>query len=171
MALFEPQTRMIKERECKVSPFPALEALKLKMQLIKLLGPGIGQLIGSVGSIDSLKDGFDTKLDGTGLAKSIATLMDQLDEGTFLALVRRLFSQVSLQVNIEGKNVILLFGNKEKFEEYFDIAFLQRLMDMYEIIAFVMEVNYPDFFALIAGFGRRMIPTGGSVLPDASDKS
>jgi hypothetical protein len=151
-----------------VTPFQAVEALRLKAFLIKKFGPSIGQALGALQSGLPL-DGIigDLKLDGAALSQAVEKLMSQLDEDDFIALIKRLFQNVTASLSKDGKALELAFI-KDTFDASMEIVFTGRLFSVYEVIALVLEANYPDFFDKVVsplragGIGKKLTKTSTS---------
>jgi len=133
------KTKTIDGVEFTVSPFMAVEALKLKAYLLRTFGPAVGQLIGMFK--DVLKKDIDVQIDGIALAGAIETLMAQLDEDTFIRLIKRLFANVMAK----GQGFARQFDDRN-FENSMNDVFAGRLFSIYPVIGLVLEANYPDFF-------------------------
>jgi hypothetical protein len=126
----------------------AVEALRLKAYIIKTFGPAFGQMLGT------LKDGLpqsgdlsDLKLDGAVLAGAIETLMGQLDETSFINLIKRMFANMTAKGKDEGGKGFMCRFNAEAFEVSMQTVFVGRLFSIYPVMGLVLEANYPDFFA------------------------
>lgn len=136
------KTKTIDGVEFSVAPFMAVEALRLKAHIIKTFGPALGQMLGT------LKGGFpksgklqDIQLDGSTMAGAIQTLMEQLDEESFINLLKRLFANLIAK----GSGFARQFDERN-FENSMNDVFQCRLFSVYPVIALVLEANYPDFF-------------------------
>jgi len=133
------KTKTIDGVEFTVSPFMAVEALRLKAYLLRTFGPAVGQLIGMFK--DVLKKDMDVQIDGVALAGAIETLMAELDEDTFIKLIKRLFANLVAK----GKDFARQFDDKN-FENSMNDVFAGRLFSVYPVMGLVLEANYPDFF-------------------------
>jgi hypothetical protein len=146
-----------------VTPFQAVEALKLKVFLLRKFAPSFGQALGT------LKDGIpesgkigDVKIDGTELSRALEKLMEQLEPDEFINLIMRMFQNVQARFVKDGKPVLLAFG-KEQFVTSMDIVFQGRLFSVYPVLLLVLEANFPDFFGKTAGIiGEKIRKTFGS---------
>jgi hypothetical protein len=141
----------------QVAPFMAVEGLRLKAHLVRTFGPAFGELLGG---IDGQKIGSigDISLGSDGIARALEKLLEQLDEDKFEALVKRLLINVIAIWPEGGKSRSVSFG--QDFEAAMQLVFLGRLFSIYELIIFVLKVNYPDFFSkVVSGIGRRMRAT------------
>jgi hypothetical protein len=158
----------------QVAPFMAVEGLRLKAHLVRAFGPALGELLGG---LDGTKGGTiaDINLGGAGFAKGLEKLLEQLTEDTFVELIKRLLTNVIAMWSEGGKNRSISFGHD--FETAMQLVFLGRLFSIYELILFVLKVNYPDFFGkVVSGIGRRIKTTGTSEKaetppPSASEQS
>jgi hypothetical protein len=141
----------------QVAPFMAVEGLRLQAYLVRTFGPALGELLGG---IDGTKIGGigDIPLGGSGLSKGLEKLLEQLDENSFEALIKRLTANVIAAWNEDGKNRAIAFGND--FETAMQSVFLGKLFSIYQLLIFVLKVNYPDFFdKVVSGIGQRMRKT------------
>jgi hypothetical protein len=153
----------------QVAPFMAVEGLRLKAHLIRTFGPALGELLGG---IDGKKVGSiaDISLGGDGFARGLEKLLEQLTEDNFEALVKRLLANVIAIWPEGGKSRSISFG--QDFETAMQLVFLGRLFSIYELIIFVLKVNYPDFFGkVVSGIGRRIKATLTSVTEEATPPS
>jgi hypothetical protein len=151
----------------QVAPFMAVEGLRLKAHLVRTFGPAVGELLGGIdlGGIGGKKgkEGnaggiADISLGGEGVAKGLEKLLEQLTEDAFEALVKRLLANAIAVWKEGGKSRSISFG--QDFEAAMQLVFLGRLFSIYELIIFVLKVNYPDFFdKVVSGIGRRIKTT------------
>ena len=152
-----------------VAPFMVTEALRLKMHLVRTFGPAIGEILGGINGAN-LKSINDLNLGGSGITKGVEKLLEQLDEESFVALIKRLFANVTATLKEDGKAIAATFGGD--FEVAMQIVFQGRIFSIYELIVFVLKVNYPDFFdKVVSGIGRRIQKTLTSVTPEATLKN
>lgn len=155
--MFEPKTKVIDDIEFKVVPFPAIEALRLKADLIKLIGPAFALFVGSIGNVQNI---MEARINGAGMSDAFKMLLEQLDTDTFIKLVKKILNSTSCQIKTGDKSVFFNFQEDSKFDLYFNEVFQGKLMTIYPLMLFVLEVNYPDFFVRAKGFGNRLqIPT------------
>lgn len=136
-------TETIDGIEFSVAPFQAVPALKLKSYLLGTFGPAIGQTIGVFK--DVLKKGADVQINGDALSGAIEKLMAQLDEDSFINLIKRLLANVVAKGEKEGKGFARQFDEKN-FEASMDVVFSGRLFSVYPVMGLVLKANYPDFF-------------------------
>jgi hypothetical protein len=148
----------------QVAPFMAVEGLRLKAHLVRTFGPALGELLGG---INGKKAGSiaDISLGGDGVAKGLEKLLEQLDEDRFIELVKRLLVNVIAIWQESGKSRSVAFG--QDFDTAMQLVFLGRLFSIYELIVFVLKVNYPDFFGkVVSGIGRRIRTTLTSAMEE-----
>jgi hypothetical protein len=158
-----------------VTPFLAIEGLRLKATLVRLFGPALGELLGGLNlgksakaegvvSLDSLQD---LSLGSAPIAHAIEKLMGSLDEATLIALTERLLKNVICTWNQNGKSRSVAFATD--FDAAFEAVFSQRLFTLYPVIGFVLEVNYPDFFdKVVGGIGKRVKITPTSTMGEGT---
>jgi hypothetical protein len=138
----------------QVAPFMAVEGLRLKAHLVRTFGPALGELLGGIDG-QKVSNIADISLGGDGIARGLEKLLEQLTESSFEALVKRLLTNVIAIWPEDGKSRSISFG--QDFETAMQLVFLGRLFSIYELIIFVLKVNYPDFFdKVVSGIGQKM---------------
>lgn len=159
--MVQTKTKEIKGKSYQVTPFMAIEGLRLKAYLVKLVGPALGELAGNV-------DGLDSEINSNSISKVIEKLTEALDENSFIALIKRLLQNVIVNwVDEEGGKHAVAFA--QDFETALNVVFQGELFSIYPVLAFVLEVNYPDFFGKITPFiGKKMSIT--SILEKGDSK-
>jgi hypothetical protein len=143
----------------------AVEGLRLKAHLVRTFGPALGELLGG---IEAQKVGSiaDISLGSSNFAKGLEKLLEQLDEHSFEALVKRLLTNVIAIWPEGGKSRSISFG--QDFETAMQLVFLGKLFSIYELLIFVLKVNYPDFFdKVVKGIGQRIQTTFTSETEEA----
>jgi len=141
----------------QVAPFMAVEGLRLKAYLVRTFGPALGEILGGIDGA-KIKSVVDMNPGGEAIAKGLEKLFEQLNEDSFEALIKRLLTNVIANWNEEGKNRSISFGND--FETAMQLVFLGKLFSVYNLILFVLKVNYPDFFdKVVKGIGQRIQKT------------
>jgi hypothetical protein len=158
----------------QVAPFMAVEALRLKVNLVKTFGPALGTLLGDSVTAREVKQNIaELNITGSALASGIMQLMNGLDEERFIALLKRLFATTVANWDQEGKNRAISFAG-DNFETAMELVFTGRLFSVYSLVVFVLEVNYPDFFnKVVKGIGNRLtkIATSASAGPSSESES
>jgi hypothetical protein len=153
----------------QVGPFMAVEGLRLKAHLVRTFGPALSELLGG---INTAKVGSiaDINLGGDGIARGLEKLLEQLTEDTFEALIKRLLTNVIATWQEGGKSRSIHFG--QDFNTAMQLVFLGRLFSVYELIIFVLKVNYPDFFdKVVSGIGQRIKTTLTSGMGEVTQPS
>ena len=159
--MVQTKTKEIKGKSYQVTPFMAIEGLRLKAYLVKLVGPALGELAGNV-------DDLDSEINSNSISKVIEKLTEALDENSFIALIKRLLQNVIVNwVDEEGGKHAVAFARD--FETSLNVVFQGELFSIYPVLAFVLEVNYPDFFGKITPLiGKKMSIT--SILEKGDSK-
>ncbi len=140
-----------------VSPFMAVEGLRLKAYLIRTIGPALGQILGGVDG-SKVKGINELNLGGDAVTNALEKLLEQLDESSFVSLIERLFANVIANWKEDGKPRSIAFGTD--FETAMQLVFVGKLFSIYPLILFILKVNYPDFFGrVVKGIGQKMPQT------------
>lgn len=108
-----------------VTQLPARRALRLQSKLVKLLGSSVANLFSEGSTNKDLLKAFP---------KAVTALSNQLDEKSFDNLVNEL---VEYNLRIDGKE----FNIRD-----FDLFFSGKLNDLFLLLAFILQVNFMDFF-------------------------
>jgi len=138
----------------QVAPFPAVEGLRLKAHLVRIFGPALGELLGGIDG-KNIKSVIDLNPAGNSISNGLEKLLGQLDEDNFVKLIERLLQNVIASWHEDGKKRSIAFGTD--FETAMQLVFLGKLFSIYELIVFVLKVNYPDFFdKVVKGIGTRI---------------
>jgi hypothetical protein len=151
----EAKTKEIDGIQFSVTPFPAIEAFKLKAYLLKKFAPAFSQILEMVNGIPKGGTVFDITFNGDVITKAVKELITQLDEEEFTALLRRLLQNVCAKTSVDGKALELYF-TKDTFEASLDIVFSGSLFTVYPVLLFVLEANFPDFFGKMGGIGGKI---------------
>ena len=139
---FNPKSKEIDGKTFVVTPFNALEAMKLQVKLAKIFGPALGGLIS--------EKGLDSDVD---ISKGIMTLFMGIDDNVVLDIIRTAFKKTECEMYVDDKRILYTLSNPNSAD--FDTVFRGTLMTLYKVIWFVVEVNYPDFLELTAGIGDK----------------
>ena len=114
-----------------VSSFPAMQGLKIQLKISKLVLPVLGNFLKDNESLDKLSDGsILSKIDVGKISKA---LMSSLDEKTFGKLVLEMLSGTRVNDKEVGNSGI------------FDLVFTAKFDLLFDVIKFVMEVNFKSF--------------------------
>ena len=158
----------------QVAPFMAVEGLRLKAHLVSTFGPAIGELLGGIDGT-KVKSVLDMNPASVSFSNGLEKLFQKLDEDSFIALIKRLFTNVIATWKEGEKNHTIAFGND--FDTAMELVFVGKLFSIYELIVFVLKVNYPDFFSkVVSGIGKRIQQTltsgkGEATQQNESEKS
>jgi hypothetical protein len=138
----------------QVTQFPAMEALRVQTQLLKVAGPALAAIFSGVRSGDGAKAKME--FSPIFLAAALEKLSDKLNEDELERLVLRLLAGARIMEQnggpFDGPNGRVLFN----------MHFAGKLATLWKVIAFVLEVNYQDFFD-----GLKVAATG-AILTDAA---
>ncbi|MDR2150130.1 MAG: hypothetical protein LBO67_04815 [Spirochaetaceae bacterium] len=153
----------------QVSPFMVVEALRLKFYLAGILGPGMLELISGY-NVSNTKKIEDLDLSSINLAGALEKLLSNLDENTFIALIKRLFQNVVATWTANGKSHAMALNSD--FEVAMNLVFDGKIFTIYPLIAFILEVNYPDFFEVVVrGIGKKIRTITSSLVDEPILKS
>jgi len=133
----EPATRSIGARSYTVAPLPAFKALDVFEMLSVVIGPAITALAaaGQSGEVQPVAEALFKQLGGGKLRN----LANQLLEGVL--------------VEEAGKTAMMTVG--------FDIRYAGQLFEVFKVMAFVVEVNYRDFFDGVVALIEKFFPEKG----------
>jgi hypothetical protein len=118
----------------------AEESLATLAKILKIVGKPLSQLVGSFGSEDGKKL-LDQEIDSNLLGSAIGSLMESMDEGSTLALIKKLSSE---KVLCDGAKIS------------FNLHYQDRLDHLFRVVKAALEVQYGNFLAaLFANLGVR----------------
>jgi len=156
--MIQTKRKTIDGHEITVTTHPGRRLNQLKVRLIKLLGLTILKALASL--FDSTKDAgiqgkkisttvrkaaarfIENDIRLTEIAQAFESLEERLDPLEYESLIMEIFAFTNVQ---NGKKSIALSD-----PQAFDDIFSGNMLLMYKIIAYVIEVNFTDFFALAA---------------------
>jgi len=139
--MLETKNKMINGREFQVTQFPGRYGLRLQARLARVFGAPLAALF------KGAKKGMDSDLADLDLEKAVVMLMDKLSEDELDDLVNRMLSQT----RVDGKGII---DNPMVFDE----LFAANYSDLFKVLAFVVEVNFGNFFSALKGIGSPAKP-------------
>lgn len=142
------KTKEIGGYSVEVTQFTGREGFKVKTKLLKLLIPSLGALAGAVPKGSSV---LDADISGEVVSRAMSAITDQLDEDDFLSFVLRMLQSTRVSVKDASGNRSMVVIRPEVF----DIEFAGHFEIVYEILAFVLEVNYGSFFEM-GGIGTKI---------------
>ncbi len=151
-----------------VVPFKAIEALRLKSVIMKILIPSIGQLFGGIDKLNNKKNSFqDIEIDGDMITKALERLFSELEEDQFISLIERFLKNTICVAKIGDKNTSIQLDSEDGINQVFQ----GKLFTIYKVIVLVLRVNYPDFFGLVEGIGSRLQTVLGNYLNQNEEKN
>jgi hypothetical protein len=132
---FKPKSKNIGGLVVEVVPFPVRTAIARKFQLAKLLGsPILGFIKSFLTSLKQSKVGTSFSFSDFDLDTIPNELLSSVDPESLTKLVLDLCENVRV-------------NDRELTEEVMNEVFVGDLLLLYKVVAFVLEVNYRDFFA------------------------
>jgi hypothetical protein len=124
------------DRVFSVTQLPPTRAYKLAAKLGKVLGPALPDLFAAV------EGGKLGDMDLTALGGGLQKLLANLPESEIDSLIGDLLQGVSIQANARIADLTLSIFNNE---------FAGHLKESFSLIAFVIKVNFSDFFKGVDG--------------------
>jgi len=134
--MIETKEKNIEGDVYSVTQFPARMALRMKAKLIRLFGPVMTQ----VGILLLTKQ--DDEQQKKDLIKAVELLSCHINENEFEAIAVELLS-FTRKNNAELKPALI------------DMEFAGNMAALYQVLWFVIEVNYSNFFQMI-GIGNQL---------------
>ena len=136
------EERMINGVTYSVAQFIPTEALKYQLVLTKLISKPLAGLYSTadLGALKKMKDDNEATsfIDaGIDFEAGISQLADAIDPEKHTKFIKNMLRHVTA----DGIAVANQFDN----------VFMGKVMDIYRVLMFVIEVNYPDFFSPILG--------------------
>ena len=131
--MYQAKEKVIDNHKVVVTQWPARKALSTKLKLIRIIGPGLGEIASGLKG-QSTKGLIDSEMNLEKLTPAIEKLLSALNEETFMSLVTTLMSATrvdDLEMSIESN---------------FDATFSGNLATFYKVALFVLEVNFGSFF-------------------------
>jgi hypothetical protein len=148
---FKTERKTIDGHTVESTVLPGLFALRLKTRLMKKIFPSIGKFVSSV-KIDQLKESKKTFgdvlecLDMEGVGNALEAVAANVEP----AELQEIILQTLSQTRVDNKEA----GN----EDIFNLLFAGKMMLMYRIFLFALEVNYGDFLAVLRTGMDKMTP-------------
>ncbi len=124
------EQRVIGDRTFEVSQLPARRALEMFGRLGRLLGPAAFEAIAKGGNLDPEADVVEAML--PAIAPAVQTLFGNLPAGELTSIAEALLAPATCDM----KPIV------PQMDELFQGQILQLL----QVVAFAVEVNYRDFF-------------------------
>ena len=131
-------TRVIGGNTFTVAALPAMRSFCLQPRI----APAVAEALGAIGGIVGGGDGVADR-DVSGLAPAIGKFFSKLPAGELEEIVVELLTGATC----DGRTLF----NGTAHGAPFDLIMQGRTLDTWRLIAFAVEVNYPDFFDLLRG--------------------
>lgn len=133
-------TKTIDGIRFEVTKFMGREGFKIKIKLLKLLGPALGMALGDVKDLSSgIKN---LNITGESIAKAIKMLVETMDEDQFFSFAMRMLASTRIYAKMpDGSENIMNIDDST-----FDIQFSGKYSTVYKLLAFIIETNYGNFF-------------------------
>lgn len=119
------ETRVFDDLAITVQQLPATRGVKLSRKLMTVAAPVVGAL-----------QGMSLDRDVSALGDALAKALEQFSEKDLEELIRTLLE--TAKVETEGRIAPLM--------PLFDGLFAGRILTVYRVLAFALEVNFADFF-------------------------
>jgi hypothetical protein len=119
--------------EVTVSLLPGLKAQTLWIKLMRIVGPGMAQIVQSISraGLDGAMRGEISGLDG--LANGVAMIAERLTEEEFERIRKELLA--------------FAYFSGQPVAKQADVLFQGKVLALFKVLAFVLEANFGDFFA------------------------
>jgi hypothetical protein len=132
-------TIVLGEKTYSVTQLPAMRAMRLQARLLAVFGPALSQLVAGLKDVKSLAR-MDVSLIAPALGGAVESLMKRLTPEEAEALVRELLIGATVTVRVDGKP-----DRQAELLKLVDEEFRGRLLDLYALLGFALQVNYADF--------------------------
>ncbi len=119
------ETRVFDDMAVTVQQLPAMRGVKLSRKLMTVAAPVVGAL-----------QGLSLDKDVSTLGDAVAKALEQFSEKDLDELIRTLLE--TAKVETEGRIAPLM--------PLFDGLFAGKILTVYKVVAFALEVNFADFF-------------------------
>ena len=139
-----PTTIKIGKNEFIITKFMAYDSLKIQREIISLLGPSIGKILGS---IKQEKGMLDSEIDGTGLSEAIKDIFEKLTEEKYFELIGTLLENVQVKFKQDNKVIVLDFSGDLKTK--INMFFNDNPLEIYELLFCVIKENFSPFLQKI----------------------
>ena len=126
------ETRTIDEHCYTVSQLPASRGLEMFGKLAGLLGPA---------ALEALAKGASLDKDLKTLAPAAVMLFARLQPGDLTAIAKELLGPATV--------------DNAPLEKQFEVHFQGRILHLFKVLVFAIEVNFGDFFDVLGAFGGK----------------
>ena len=141
-----------------VVELPAMRALLIQPLLAPIFVELAGAFAKAVQSVakasgdDDLSMSTLLNIDVDAIMPALSRAATKISPADLEHLTRQLLAGAQMQV--EGKWIPLL--GSDGTGGAFDLKMKRRLADVWRLLVFALEVNYPDFFDALGGLGARL---------------
>lgn len=129
------QEKIIGENTYTVTQFPATKSLKMLHRVGKYISAPLAKLAGDIKPNASI---MNSEVTTEALGGAVQAFFDSCDENTFEQTVKDLLTSTTRN----GKAI------------NFDLDFCGSIGELMKVLAFILEVNYKDFFSGIGGLKK-----------------
>lgn len=129
------QEKIIDNVKYTTTQFPATKGIKMMHRLGKFISNPIAKLSGM---IKPGSKGIDSDVSTEVLGDAVQAFFESCDENTFELTVKELLTSTTR----DGKPIV------------FDVDFCGQMGHLFKVLAFVLEVNFKDFFSGIAALRK-----------------
>lgn len=142
--MLEPHKKVIDGLEIQLSPLPAKRALRVFHRLGKSVSPSMARLLG----LAKGGDGLDlASLNVSLLGETLSTLFADCSADDLEYFVEELLG-----------NAIV---DNQRLKDVYEVAFQAKILTLFKVLAFAVEVNYGDFFGGLRGALAQAAPKKG----------
>ena len=140
-------SKAIGEHEYFVRQLPAKDALVLQVKLINMLGSGASEMAA----------GLKPDTDETEVMRAIIGALYQVTAGKNPDEFMRDIVDIVCLANCDGKRITAGGSNSDKTYSFNDL-FNGHLTEIFEVLAFVIQVNFSDFIKGLLELGAKSSP-------------
>jgi hypothetical protein len=144
----EPQTKIIDSNEVYVLPLLGETATLVFYQLQKCIAPAIVQALGALnissGKKIDVKKIFDSEIDIASLSGAIDSIHEKMKAAEWLSFLKTALSRTTVNDRAVGDKA------------HFDEIFSGKILLLYKVLWFTLEVNFGDFFDAV-GFSASKV--------------
>ena len=148
----EAKTKIIDDQSVYVLPLLGETAALVFYQLQKCIAPAIVQALGALnissGKKIDVKKIFDSDIDIASLSGAIDSIHEKMTAAEWLSFLKTALSRTTVNDRAVGDKA------------HFDEVFAGKILLLYKVLWFSLEVNFGDFFGL-AGFLNTNEPQPG----------
>jgi hypothetical protein len=136
MTQLTPHEKVIGERTFVMYMLPPMESHELLIDVAKMLGPSVGDLLDSLKQKGEVEAMLDMEVGGDFFSKIATQLASSLDKNVLRAVIKA-FKRMT---HVDNKPL----------DTTFDIVFIGQLKQMYEWLIWGMSVQWAGSFGVLA---------------------